>query len=679
MLAALSVVAPARAAEPTPSGPLPNLSVELHSHLFMKPGLGWLYNGSFDEKARATHWRDRLSSKATADTLQASGVGIVVVALFAHPLYTGDLRDSIRSQIAAARKFCSSHDDWALARTPTQARLLLANGKRVMVLSLEGSAGVIEAEDDMVEFIDHAGIAIVTPLHLVDDRYGGVATMNGYQRVANPLGLVDSLLDPYAAGAVATNPRGLTPLGLRLVAELAARGVWVDLTHASDRAIDEMRPLLTQAKQPLLFTHTSPRRYRPAERSISGVQLAAVAKSGGIIGLLPSEDGFSNITVARRYCPTGCNLRDCQGSVHALAQIYTEISAIVGSDAIVFGSDYNGGMRHLAGGCRSGTRLDDPRGLWHMGLHNDVWQALVHLGAPVPPLRRTLQNFLRSWAQVKPAPLTSLLAKARVRGDHGDEESLRAAPWPATRADGPGIELSVSLGGSLLPGDDALSAGVELRILKDMAEVPHGEPAFYYLHLAASGWLVPPDELSLFHGYFAPVGARAQWYDNRLWGDLFSVRLGRNLALDQPLAAQWLAIRGGVRTMPGVLKAPGQHNFFLGLEAGALGYKYVKRRIAADEMHAFVPVEGMAEAGVSLWPSPRLRLTLYGEIRADVALVRFAPLYHQTDVSVSGGARLGLPEGVVEPYVYYRWRGARRQGEEWRGVGRVDVGARFPF
>ena len=681
LLTLLALVLWPRTAHARAPAQLPNLSVELHSHMFMKAGLGWLFRGAFDEALRASSWQDRLSSNANRDTLQQSGAGIVVVALFAHPLFTNDLRGSIRTQIAAARAFCDGHDGWALARSPHQARRLLLAGKRVLVLSLEGTAGVLESEADLVEFVDNDGISIVTPLHLSDDRYGGVATMNGLQRLANPLGLVDGLLDPQC-DEVRKNTRGLTPLGLRLVAELVARGVWVDLTHASDRAIAEITPLLAYARQPLLFTHTSPRRYRSSERAISAKQLAAVAHSGGMVGLLPSEDAFANIKVSRRYCPSACKLQQCQGSVHALAQVYSEMSALVGAESVVLGSDYNGGIRHLAGACHSDTALDDARGLWHQGLHPEVWRALRHLGAPVPTPRRTLQTFLTSWSRVKPTPSAALLKRARLSGDGSDNGgNIHAAAWPDASSAGPGVELSVSLGGVALPGNDGIVAGFEARILKDMTKAPAGEPAFYYTHVSLAGWYLPPTTVNYVTGYFAPVGVRAQWYDNRLWGDAFSLRGWRNVYLDEAAALQWLALRGGVRTMPGLFKAPGKYDIFVGMEAGVLGYKYLMRRAAADELHAFVPAEAMVEMGLSLWPNARMRLTLFGELRADVALARFTPLYYQSDVALASGARLGLPHGVVEPFVYYSWLGTRQGGAQarWRASEQLTAGARFSF
>ena len=83
---------------------VPDRTVDLHAHLFMDEALGWFFHGSFaDAELRADSWDDRLSSKVNAATLNDSGLGVVVVALFAHPVYRADMRQAVRRQIATSR------------------------------------------------------------------------------------------------------------------------------------------------------------------------------------------------------------------------------------------------------------------------------------------------------------------------------------------------------------------------------------------------------------------------------------------------------------------------------------------------------------------------------------------------------------------------------------------------
>src|SRR4051812_6206202 len=71
-------------------------TVELHAHLFMKEGMGWLFKGDFNGPLQAENWKSRFSSQANPETLEQSGLDIVVATLYAHPLFTWSLRDSIR-------------------------------------------------------------------------------------------------------------------------------------------------------------------------------------------------------------------------------------------------------------------------------------------------------------------------------------------------------------------------------------------------------------------------------------------------------------------------------------------------------------------------------------------------------------------------------------------------------
>src|SRR5690606_26901719 len=120
------------------------------------------------------------------ETLRESGIRILVAALYAHPLMTWDLRDSIRRQIAQAERFVKENPEWVLVRDAIETRKVLAEGKRALILSLEGAAGILESEKDLHEFIDERGIRIVTLLHLIDDHFGGAAFLRGAAILANP-------------------------------------------------------------------------------------------------------------------------------------------------------------------------------------------------------------------------------------------------------------------------------------------------------------------------------------------------------------------------------------------------------------------------------------------------------------------------------------------------------------
>jgi hypothetical protein len=228
--------------EKSPSGPAPSpelspeLSIDLHSHLFMKRGLGWIFRGGAecpaDSRAFSKSWRTRFRAKTNPELLDASGIGIVVAALYAHPLFIGNLRNSIRRQIDDAEAFVARHPRWVIARSPADARGALSDGKKVMILAIEGAQGILESERDLDEFVTERGVRIVTLMHFIDDRFGGAAFLKGIGAWLTPTGMFRSLIGQifgrarFEAG-VRLNARGLQPGGLWLVGELARRGVWM--------------------------------------------------------------------------------------------------------------------------------------------------------------------------------------------------------------------------------------------------------------------------------------------------------------------------------------------------------------------------------------------------------------------------------------------------------------------
>lgn len=389
-----------------PQGPKPptvyipdEASLELHTHLFMKQGMGPVVHGGFEGPLRAKDWTSQWGSQANADTLDQSQIGLLVLAMYAHPVFTSFRRKaSIRKQIALAERFCFAHPNWTIAKSPAQARAALALGRRVIVLALEHAYGVLD-ECNLNEFVDNLGIRIVTFLHISDDPYGGAAFLPGPKTILNPAAWVPQSLHPTVVDHVHVNRRGLTPRGRRMAEKLMRRGVWLDLSHASDASAKDIIQMHEEAGLPVLFTHTALRKYLGAERGIAGWEVEAVARTHGIVGLLPSEEFLGASELSPGTCSRDCKL-PCAGGIQALATQFKEITTHLPPEAIALGSDYNGGVKHLHPGCAVGTALD-AQGLWNIGLASSVWESLEKLHAPVPtPHKKTVDYFLDAWERV---------------------------------------------------------------------------------------------------------------------------------------------------------------------------------------------------------------------------------------------------------------------------------------
>lgn len=377
-------------------------SVELHAHLFMEEGMPILQRGKFNEPPRSDHWKTRFGSNATKDTVLRSGIRILVVSFYANPFFGLDLRESIRKQIALTEKFVSENPEWVIARGAAEAMAAIQKGKRILILSIEGANGIIETDEDIKEFIDDKGVRIVTLLHFMNDRFGGPAFMHQHLTLLNPFAFLKSLVSHHESEGARANPMGLTEEGKAMTRKLIQRGVWIDLSHSSDASHRDLLPILREAGQPMLYTHIALRKYRGAERALAQWQLDELAKSGGILGLMPCHSMLHDTPPIPK--PTSCSGHwdEDEQSLLQVAQQYQEIAAKIGPESIVMGSDFNGAMDHLAPTCGTGTSLDQ-RGFVDIGQTSDYWTALRTVQPLVPQnLKITVDRFLQTWSRVKP-------------------------------------------------------------------------------------------------------------------------------------------------------------------------------------------------------------------------------------------------------------------------------------
>ena len=364
--------------------------IDLHVHPFMDDGMGTLFHGKFESELRATDWTAKLSSQINIESLEASQLGIVVVSLYAHPVFANGRKPSIRRQLVRVAEFVKTHPNWIIARGPVEAQRALHNGKRVLILALEGASGVLESEADLREFIDEHGIRIVTLLHLTDDHLGGSAFFKSFKGLLlSPISWFLQMFSPTTdSDGVKLNRNGLSQDGVELTHKLLQRKVWIDLAHASDEAQKALIPILREAHQPLLYTHVVLRKYYPAERGMAEWQISEVEKTGGIIGLMPSEEMLE-------HTPS-----QCDDGIHKLAEQFKTIGKRIGASSMSIGSDFNGGINHLKPPvCPTGTKFD-AQGLWNIGQSGDMWYALKSLGIPWPASDDGfITTFLQNWAK----------------------------------------------------------------------------------------------------------------------------------------------------------------------------------------------------------------------------------------------------------------------------------------
>lgn len=375
--------------------------VDLHMHVF-EHGLGAISKGDFYDNALTASWDSRFENKINEIGLDTSGLGLVVVALYGHPILEASAKSSVREQIARAQKFVQDYPNWVIAKNSAEATQAQAQGKNILVFSIEGADGMLNSEADLEEFIDTAGVSIVTFEHLIDDDLGGVALQTSYGILANLGAAFESWSHGHEGkNGELLNTQGLTLQGRQLAQKLIERKVWIDLAHASEETAKGLIPLLKKAGQPLLYTHGTLRTHTLAERSFSKEQLQAVKESGGIIGLWPSESVVGEIPVPKKLCPKKC-ASACDGGVFSLAVLFNEAVDQLGSSQVFLGADLNGAMDHLKpNSCALGSSLDT-QGYANVSQTEDLWRDLKLAGAKSEENQKNgVKNFIQVWSKVR--------------------------------------------------------------------------------------------------------------------------------------------------------------------------------------------------------------------------------------------------------------------------------------
>lgn len=151
----------------------------------------------------------------------------------------------------------------ALARCPGLARLATsagqvadakAEGRLAVFLTIEGGEAIGRSLDELRSFYSR-GVRLMT------------LTWNRHNAIGR--------------GAEHPGPDGLTPFGLKVIAEMEKLGMIVDASHLCDQALDE---LLAVAQRPVVASHSNARAVCPHRRNLADEQLERIAATGGLVG-----------------------------------------------------------------------------------------------------------------------------------------------------------------------------------------------------------------------------------------------------------------------------------------------------------------------------------------------------------------------------------------------------------
>jgi len=194
----------------------------------------------------------------------------------------------------------------------------------------QGRLVVVKSRQDLVSFVlawsqDPKRVAAVLAtegLHPLEGKLENVDRL--YDAGFRITGLTHFFDNEVGGSAHGMEKGGLTPFGRQVVARLEAKGMLIDLAHASKPLIDDV---LAVAKRPVLVSHTGVAGTCPGPRNLTDEHLKRIAATGGVVGI-----GYWEGAV-------------CDPSVPAIVRAIRYAVDTVGVAHVALGSDFNGATR----------------------------------------------------------------------------------------------------------------------------------------------------------------------------------------------------------------------------------------------------------------------------------------------------------------------------------------------
>ncbi len=397
--------------------PFAHAQIDLHAHLNMKPGMGWLIKGTFAEEPLAKDWSSSHSTKASSKSFtDAKGplAQIVVISLYGHPVLSvtqvkkasmfdskSVVDEALDLEYAEIMNWINANPErMGLARNATEAATLLAAHKTAFILSLEGAYGSLETESGFKKWIDERGVAIVTPFHLTEDHFSGVALEGGFHALNSPFEFFASALmsNLMCLKTCCKGTVGVKPDGTELIEKLITRNVWIDVAHQNELDLRSVLPTLADANLPLLVTHTQLRKFFTAERGLGDAEMDYIYKHDGIVGLIPTEFMIDQWPDPR-----------CKSGMDTFRETVRFASKALGPQRVTLGSDINAPLNGLSPSCAPSLNPDPfTADIAKSGFYTySQWSELAHYVAPEPLKfdewnQKTVGHFLELWKRVRP-------------------------------------------------------------------------------------------------------------------------------------------------------------------------------------------------------------------------------------------------------------------------------------
>lgn len=206
-----------------------------------------------------------------------------------HDSFTGAVE-----KLAKVRTLARNENEFLFVEKVEDIVSAKAQGKLALGVHLEGT-NCMERRIDLVQVFYDLGIRQCIPAFNLNNSVAG--------------GCADRM-DP-----------GLSRFGERLIDEMQNTGILVDLSHTGYRSSMEA---MERARRPMIFSHSNAKTLAPHYRNLEDDQIAACAKTGGVIG----------ISGASIY------LGDPAASAETFLRHVDHIVEIAGPEHVGLGTDY---------------------------------------------------------------------------------------------------------------------------------------------------------------------------------------------------------------------------------------------------------------------------------------------------------------------------------------------------
>jgi len=321
--------------------------------------------------------------------MREGAMDVQVVSLFIQNYLYPDksARQAFQLLEAMARNIEKNAAAVELARTGSDIERIVAAGKIALPLSIEGGHA-IEDRIDLLRTFHDRGVSSMTLTHNVSHGWADAA-----------------------AGKVRWN--GLNELGRRVVAEMNALGMIIDVSHASDETFTDV---IEATKDPIILSHSGCRAINPHRRNVSDDMLRALARNGGVIGVV-----FELNFLSQEYAKATQELRAVSRPILAKVPVIEDMDLRIAVDHISEGRDWPlegrptiedllnhidhavkiAGVDHVGLGADMYPRTPSPGGIRGAQDYGNITRGLKRRGYSDEDVRKIMGgNFLRIWKHV---------------------------------------------------------------------------------------------------------------------------------------------------------------------------------------------------------------------------------------------------------------------------------------